>query len=70
LTLSNQSKAFGYASDITRTLLLGNRARFISKARDIYNIVLDMQEVPSATSLPLFFECFSLKQQSDSPCAY
>ncbi|PLW40179.1 hypothetical protein PCANC_17378 [Puccinia coronata f. sp. avenae] len=42
-------EAYGYASDITRTLPLGNRGRFTPEARDIYNIVLDMQEAALKT---------------------
>lgn len=35
---------YGYASDITRTLPIGNRGRFTPEAKAIYEIVLEMQE--------------------------
>ncbi|OAV91718.1 hypothetical protein PTTG_07275 [Puccinia triticina 1-1 BBBD Race 1] len=42
-------ETYGYASDITRTLPLGNRGKFTPEARDIYSIVLDMQEAAIKT---------------------
>jgi Xaa-Pro dipeptidase len=33
-----------YASDITRTMPVGNGGKFTPEARDIYNLVLDMQK--------------------------
>ncbi|KNF02752.1 hypothetical protein PSTG_04038 [Puccinia striiformis f. sp. tritici PST-78] len=42
-------ESFGYASDITRTFPIGNRGKFIDEARDIYQIVLDMQEAALST---------------------
>lgn len=38
-------EVLGYASDITRTLPIGNGGRFTKEAREIYEIVLEMQDV-------------------------
>ena len=37
-----------YASDITRTMPVGNGGKFNPEARDIYNLVLETQKVPTA----------------------
>ncbi|KAA1087111.1 hypothetical protein PGT21_022764 [Puccinia graminis f. sp. tritici] len=42
-------ETYGYASDITRTLPVGNRGKFTPEAKDIYLIVLDMQEAALKT---------------------
>ncbi|KAG0141061.1 hypothetical protein CROQUDRAFT_664338 [Cronartium quercuum f. sp. fusiforme G11] len=35
---------FGYASDITRVIPIGNNGKFTQRCKEIYKIVLDMQE--------------------------
>ncbi len=37
----------GYASDITRTIPVGNGGKFTAEARSVYQIVLRMQKVRS-----------------------
>ncbi|KIY67721.1 Creatinase/aminopeptidase [Cylindrobasidium torrendii FP15055 ss-10] len=41
-----------YASDITRTMPVGNGGKFSPEARDIYNLVLDMQKAAMEITKP------------------
>lgn len=50
-----------YASDITRTMPIGNGGKFTEEARAIYELVLEMQKVCS------FSYCFLFQNLTGTP---
>ena len=52
-------ETYGYASDITRTFPIGNQGKFTDEVKEIYSIVLEMQEVHLHRPLTLEYKPLS-----------